>query len=487
MVLAVKLWNFLVKSNFLKPRLLTPVQASFFVLLLLILGQQGLNFWLGFFIHETGNRLSHTLLVEREGENLLNQDDNKNQNSFRKSFNHLYALVRDNSSSPVQLRRINEIKNLYDRWQNLLLNKRFFNSTSKYTQKEKDLFNSLQFQIRILLLSEKKLLEKRQHQLQQLYHISTTVNILCTLIILAGGAFNLRFLYQRVELPVRHLIEISSFWQTGQLQTQLSYSSADEIGHLASVLNRMASKFEHEYKSLKAQNQQFQDLIAAVSHDLRTPLLATRNTLDSMAKGVFGPLTESCKKICEEYRQANEELLKLVETLLSVSRYEAGYENHLDCEPLNWEKIVVKTIAQIKATAKHNVMIGYEISQSLPTVYGDELEIRRVLQNLLDNAVRVSGPDKEIFLEVKSLGETQVKVCVRDRGFGIAPEEEKQLFHRFVQGRDRPGKSGLGLYLCSQIIKAHKGTIGVESSPGEGSTFWFTIPVPTDWNRCQNK
>lgn len=164
------------------------------------------------------------------------------------------------------------------------------------------------------------------------------------------------------------------------------------------------------------------------------------------------------------------------------------YHSHLDGLDINWEDIFVKVIVQVKVTVTPEISLFSQIDELLPTVYGDPLEIRRVLQNLLENAVRVSQPDKEIFLEVVTETENQVKVSVRDQGLGIVPQEKEQLFHRFVQGRTRRGKSGLGLYLCRQIIEAHGGSIGVESSPGEeGSTFWFILPVNQDKIQFQDE
>jgi K+-sensing histidine kinase KdpD len=167
-----------------------------------------------------------------------------------------------------------------------------------------------------------------------------------------------------------------------------------------------------------------------------------------MIKGAFGSVNETWKEVFEDYRQTNEDILNLVEVLLNIGRYEQGSSAHLSYDPLNWEKIFVKLIAQIKAYSKCELAFTYKISQSLPTVYGDELEIQRVVQNLLDNAVRVSEKSASISLEVAPFGETQVRVCVRDNGLGIAPFEEEQLFHRFHMGRGKHGKAGLGLYLC---------------------------------------
>ena len=218
---------------------------------------------------------------------------------------------------------------------------------------------------------------------------------------------------------------------------------------MAEVLDVIASEVRQRQQRIEVRNQHLEDMICALSHDLRTPLLATRTTLDSMIKGAFGHVSDTWREVFEEYRQANEDLLKLVEALLDVSRYEAGRSAHLNCDPLNWEKIFVKVITQIKGASNPEFALTYKISQSLPTVYGDQLEIQRVLQNLLENAIRVSEPNKEIFLEVATLGKAQVLVSVRDNGSGIAPQDKERLFHRFIQGQGQRGRSGTWSVLVS--------------------------------------
>jgi signal transduction histidine kinase len=251
---------------------------------------------------------------------------------------------------------------------------------------------------------------------------------------------------------------------------------ADEIGQLAEVLDTMAAEIHQRQQLKETRNQQLEDLISALSHDLRTPLLATRATLRSMLGGAFGPVNDTWREILEEYRQSNEELLKLVEALLEVSRYEARGGENLSREPLNWEKIFQHAQTQINAATNHQCTLTWNIAPALPTIYGDELAIQRVVQNLLDNAVRVSL-GQPISLEVAPLGSAFVQVAVRDQGPGIAASEQQRLFHRFSQGRGRRGQAGAGLYLCRQIVEAHGGSINVESTLGGGSTFWFTLPV----------
>jgi signal transduction histidine kinase len=480
-------WVRLLKKSTLKSHFFAPLCASFLMLILLILGQQGLGLWIEHLNHEAYNWVTHSLLVEREGERLLNavvddkrafnNDDNKAQNGFNKSLNRSYNLVQDNL---VQVKLLNKIQYIHNHWQRKLNQKLVYNSGSSYTLIEKSLFDSLRSHIKIFIQREEVLLTKRRYRLRELYYIKIAINILGTGAILVGLGFNLWLLHQQVKLLLHKLIEVGKVWRTGEMEVRLRHSSNDEIAELAEILDEMVSKTSDRKQSIEVRNQQLEDTICALSHDLRTPLLATRSTLDAMIRGAFGSVNDTWREVFQEYRQANEDILKLVEVLLDVSRYEAERGTQLSCEPLNWEKIFVKVIAQIEASSQRELAITYKIPKSLPTVHGDRLEIQRVMQNLVDNAVRVSKPNKQIILETASLGETQVQVCVRDKGSGIAPQDKERLFHRFIQGRGQCGRSGLGLYLCRQIVEAHGGTIGVESSLGKGSTFWFTLPVNTD-------
>lgn len=234
-----------------------------------------------------------------------------------------------------------------------------------------------------------------------------------------------------------------------------------------------------------SERQQIEDLISALSHDMRTPLLGTRSTLHSMLGGAFGPISDLWRDMLEDYCQANEDLLKLVEALLDISRYKTNVGQNLNWEILNWEKIFARSVMKSNVISPQKCKITYSISPSLPSVYGDNLEIQRVVQNLLDNAVRVSVAEQQVTLEVVSLGVNQVKVSVHDNGQGMTPQEKERLFHRLTQGRGRLSRSGLPLYLCRQIVEAHGGNIGVESSLDEGSTFWFTLPVAEEKPRAE--
>lgn len=480
----------------LQNRLLSPLYVSFLWLVLLILVQGFLNLLLENLQQQTVNLVTHSLQVEREGERLLSAalDEQtslrgylltkdttflepyrtKAQVSFRKSFDILHILVQDNST---QIQQLAQIQRIYDNWQNQFAQKVLAGTASRTTLPGKVLFDPMRQLVDALLQQEERVLSQRRQQLLQLNQVKIVLDILSLVAVVAGVGWNLWLLRRRVEVPLAQLTKASQAWKTGQLDVRLEYKSADEIGRLAVVLNAMADEICDRQKRSQQRNQQLEDLISSLSHDLRTPLLATRTTLRPMLNGAFGPVSDTWQEVLEEYRQSNENLLKLVETLLDVSRYEVGGGNHLSHEALNWETIFSQTTTQINASWQRQSAFTFNIAPNLPIIYGDPLEIGRVIQNLLDNAVRVSEPDQEISLEVATFEGHQVQVSVRDRGLGIADQEKERLFHRFIQGRGRRGGAGLGLYLCRQIVEAHGGKINVESVLGEGSRFWFTLPI----------
>lgn len=480
----------------LQNRLLSPLYVSFLWLVLLIFVQGLLNFLLESLQQQTVNWVTHSLQVERQTESLLSAalDEQtslrgylltkditflepyrtKAQANFSNSLYNLRNLVQDN---PTQLGQLNQIQAIYDNWQKLFAQKVIAGIASRTTLPGKVLFDPMRLVLDALLQQEEQELIQRKQRLQQLNQAKMALDILSLMAVATGLGWNLWLLHRRVEIPLDQLTKVGEAWKAGQLDVRLEHSSADEIGRLAGVLNAMASEICDRQKRSQQRNQQLEDLISSLSHDLRTPLLATRATLRPMLSGAFGPVSDIWKEVLEEYRQSNENLLKLVETLLDVSRYEVGGSNHLSCEPLNWETIFSQATAQINASWQRQSTFTFHIAPALPTVYGDPLEIGRVLQNLLDNAVRVSEPDQEISLQIVDFGTNQVQVSVRDRGPGISTQEKDRLFHRFIQGRGRRGGAGLGLYLCRQIVEAHGGKINLESTLGVGSVFWFTLPT----------
>jgi signal transduction histidine kinase len=491
-----KKWRRLRRFSF-KNRLFAPLYVSCLLLVLLLILQGCLNLFVETLHQQAFAWVTHSLLVEQETERLLSHAldqqtsirgylitkdkellDNYDRanNAFRSNFKSLQTLLKGDRD---QSDRLQALASIHDIWQDSFVQGVLASTASKTYLPGKILFDPMRDIVKTMLQHEQRILKQRQQQLQQINFIKAALEIFNVILASVGVSWNLWLLRQRVEFPLRHLTKVSQAWRAGKMEVRLNYNASDEIGRLASVLDAMAAEICQRQENSQMRNQQLEDLISALSHDLRTPLLATRNTLRPMLNGAFGAVDETWREVLEEYRQANEQLLKLVDNLLDVSRYEAGGGQHLSWEPLDWENICCQAVARVCQIQERQCTanIYTHIAPALPTIYGDQLEIQRVVQNLLDNAVRVSPPDEAIRIEVCLLGSDRVKVSVCDRGPGVPPQEKEKLFHRFIQGRGRRGGAGLGLYLCRQIVVAHGGTIKVDSQLGEGSTFWFALPV----------
>ncbi|WP_013320581.1 sensor histidine kinase [Gloeothece verrucosa] len=317
----------------------------------------------------------------------------------------------------------------------------------------------------------------RRASFQHINNCLFFVNLFSSVAILVAVSWLIWLLHKRLKLPLCQIIKISQIWGKGEIKARINYSSSDEIGYLVEVLNRMAAEIELNQQKILLRNQQLENLMATLSHDMRTPLLAARNALRALLQGAYGPVNETWKEIFQEFYQDNQNILQLVETLLDISRYEANGQKNFSYEPLNWKNIFEQATVRIQSITEYNGEIKYHIAPSLPMVYGEELGIQRVIQNLLDNAVRVSKPHQPIKLMVVSSGVEQIQVSIEDSGPGISPLEKERIFYRFIQGQSRQGRCGLGLYLCRQIIEAHGGKINVDTNLGHGSKFWFTLPI----------
>ncbi|BAC88755.1 sensor histidine kinase [Gloeobacter violaceus] len=219
-----------------------------------------------------------------------------------------------------------------------------------------------------------------------------------------------------------------------------------------------------------------EDFVATLTHDLRTPLLAAVQTLGFTLDGQYGPLSDGQQQILLAVIESHRELLGLVESLLTIYRYEAG-RMRLRKEPTDLAAFVAQGIEELRPLAQsRNQTLLVEVSGPLPPVPCDRQQLRRVLVNLVDNALKFTPAGGRVHLRLEPF-EGAVRVAVRDTGRGIPPEKSVLLFVRFAQAESYATGTGLGLYLCRQVVEAHGGRIWAESEPGLGSTFYFTLPL----------
>lgn len=229
--------------------------------------------------------------------------------------------------------------------------------------------------------------------------------------------------------------------------------------------------------------RQREDFVSRLTHDLRTPLVAADRMLSLFQQGALGELPPAMGEAVATMIRSNQNLLVMVNTLLEVYRYEAGRKN-LTFSPVNLGELVEEVVEELAPLAMEQ---GLTVTFKKPAqsdrqteviVMGDRLELRRVITNLIGNAIKFTdtGFVKARLFVTPSSSKTAV-LEIEDSGPGIPAEEQPTLFESFIQGSHRRGGSGLGLHLSRRIVEAHDGVIEVQSEVGKGSTFTVRIPI----------
>ena len=225
-------------------------------------------------------------------------------------------------------------------------------------------------------------------------------------------------------------------------------------------------------------NRMRDDFIATLTHDLRTPLLASIQALDYILEGTLGVISEKQEQVLSTMRTSNQDMLGLVNALLEVYKYEAGKLNLAKTEFL-LNELAQNCYNEVMPLAKAK-NINFEIdvkSTENIKIYADKTELRRVIINLLGNAINNTFENGEIKL-FTSVQMNNYVLSVSDTGRGIPRADIPKLFKRFSQGtsQNRSVSTGLGLYLSRQIMEAHNGKIWLESDVNQGSCFSIMIP-----------
>ncbi|MDQ3282175.1 MAG: PAS domain S-box protein [Acidobacteriota bacterium] len=218
------------------------------------------------------------------------------------------------------------------------------------------------------------------------------------------------------------------------------------------------------------------DFVSTVSHELRTPLTSIRGSLGLLASGVMGDLSDEARQMVAVAERNSVRLITLINDILDFEKLESGkLELEFRATPLM--RVLERSVETVSAAAVQEG-VTIEIVPTDVVVIGDELRLVQVVVNLLSNAVKYSHRGGVVRVVAASDGDA-VQVRVVDAGRGIPPDARTKLFQRFQQidssdARTKPG-TGLGLAICKSIVEQHGGSIGVDSTEGEGSTFWFRV------------
>jgi signal transduction histidine kinase len=289
----------------------------------------------------------------------------------------------------------------------------------------------------------------------------------------AGGALAMaRLLSLGLTRPLREMARAAGTMARGDYGTRVSADSRDEVGQLAAAFNRMAGELEQVERLRR-------DLVANVSHELKTPISALRAHLENLLDGVERPDPETLQIMLQQ----SERLSRLVEQLLDLSRLESG-DVPMELSPVRLRPLVDQVVGEVQVAAAGR---GASVPQpanlvdaDAPPALADPERVHQVLYNLLDNAVRFTSPAGSVTVSA-AVVDGRCEVTVTDTGPGIPAEHLPFVFERFYRAdaaRARgPGGTGIGLAIVRSVVEAHGGRVRAESDVGRGSSFTFDLPL----------
>jgi signal transduction histidine kinase len=264
----------------------------------------------------------------------------------------------------------------------------------------------------------------------------------------------------------------------GNFEARVSAPGGDELSELAGAFNRMSEQLGDAFERERRMEAARRDLVASISHDLRTPLASLRALLEAMQDGVVRD-PETVQEYQSRMHGQIDRLSRLVEDLFELSRLESGAP--LDVMSVNLAELVEDTVAGFRPAAERaGISFGAEIAPGVGEWALDPTQIQRVLVNLLGNALRHTPAGGAICVRVMP-GDGGIVVEVADTGEGIAAQDVPHIFDRFYRGepsRSREtGGTGLGLAISRAIVEAHGGRIQAERNEPRGARFVFDLPL----------
>jgi len=272
-----------------------------------------------------------------------------------------------------------------------------------------------------------------------------------------------------MTVPVAGVMEAAGRLAQGDYTTRVREWGSPEVRSLARAFNEMAER-------LQSHELQRRNLLAEVTHELRTPLAVIQGNLEGLLDGVYPRDDAHLTPILEEAQI----LATLIEDLRTLALAETG-TLELHREPTDLGPLVAETLATYRpqATAA-GVALEEQIPDDLPLVDIDPTRIHQVVGNVLSNALRHTGRGGRVRVvvgrEPTAVGE-RITLSVTDTGTGISAEDLPRIFDRFYRSPDSPG-SGLGLAIAKNLVLLHGGEIRAESTPAMGTTVWITLPGP---------
>ena len=262
-------------------------------------------------------------------------------------------------------------------------------------------------------------------------------------------------------------------------QIELVTTFADQAA-IAIENVRLFNEIQEKSRQLEVAGQHKSEFLANMSHELRTPLNAIIGFSEVLLDRMFGELNDKQEDYLKDIFTSGKHLLSLINDILDLSKIEAG---RMDLEPSEFDvpEALANSITLIRERAtRHAIALVLEVDKEMGEIRADERKFKQIMLNLLSNAVKFTPDSGRVEVHAKR-ADGILEVAVVDTGIGIAPEDQAAVFEEFKQvGRHYTNKNegtGLGLALTKRFVELHGGRLWLESEPGKGSTFTFTIPT----------
>jgi signal transduction histidine kinase len=267
----------------------------------------------------------------------------------------------------------------------------------------------------------------------------------------------------------------------GDFSGHVEVPNRDEIGALAADVNRMNDELQRLYQELETASRHKSDFLATMSHELRTPLNAIIGFSEVLHEQMFGELNERQLAYVEDVLLAGKHLLSLINDILDLSKIEAG-KLELELSQVALADVLRSAVSMLAERARSGgIELNLVAEPNGITIVADERRMRQIVFNLLSNAVKFTPADGRVDISARR-EDGHVEIAVADTGPGIAPEDLETIFQEFEQTSDgkKAEGTGLGLPLSRKLVELHGGRLWVESTPGQGSTFRFTVPARSE-------
>ncbi|MBI5741405.1 MAG: nitrate- and nitrite sensing domain-containing protein [Nitrospirae bacterium] len=301
---------------------------------------------------------------------------------------------------------------------------------------------------------------------RNLIELSAAFSFLIAFYLFAGN-------YLSVTDSLSGLTQASKRIGGGDMKVKVSLKARDEMQELAESFNDMSKKLSQVMGELKRSNTELEHFAYLASHDLKSPLLAIGSNLRLFQRRYRGKLDAEADLFISDAIKSTLRMERLISDLLTYSR--VGTRG-TPFEPTDCSEALNVAVANLKVAIEDS---GAVITRdALPEVKADSIQIVQLFQNLIGNAVRFRGDAPPLIHVSAELRGSEWVFSVRDNGVGIPPEQTEKIFEIFhrAHGEKFEG-TGMGLAICKKIAERHGGRIWVESEPGKGSTFYFTVPV----------